>query len=251
MDIKQVPTQNPVQPPPIVQQRNVTPWIIISLLLFALILTGFVYFLLPSSATKKQTNAAIHPPTAQTAKNQIPWTTYTDKQYGYWFHHPDAWKLTTDQVNPEKFILSNNANDQSGEIRGEFLSKEQLNKQGDFTCNPQKNEPTRPCYTFELAASSSAYLHVAIENNKPTRAQVFITRPDDKGLIFEITKPNADSYNVLSIIMATLQFPNEKRSKPLSICPDSWSADKKTVLYHGIIFLIEDVDEVWIRDNCK
>lgn len=218
--------------------------IVVLLFLGAIIITAAIYFLLPQ---KKQSNVT---QTVPNTNNQEPWTTYTDNQLGYFFDYPQTWTLENDKTNPKKFILSTDGSE-PGEIQGEFMTREQFSKEKINTCDPEKKEEVvteeRHCLIYEKTAGSSAYVYPTIDaNNKITSATAYITRPNGAGFALKITKSNSDSYDVFLNIIDTLQFPNEKRSVPLLICPDSWSADRKTVTYHGITYLASD-----IQSTCK
>lgn len=244
------------QTPPARKKPNMIGIIILALLIGATIIIAAAYFLLPQKAQpSKQTNAIpsggpIPSPMTPTPTpwDHIPLTTYTDQQYAYHFYYPQSWKLENDKANPEKFVLSY-AGSVPGEIQGEFLSQNEFSKVATVTCKPTREQP---CFTIDKTASSSAYVFPTVDSNsnQVTDATVYVTRLGGAGFVFKITKSNATSYDVLLSIINTLQFPSDKLSSPLKICPDSWSADKKTVKYHGITIPASDVDTTWIQNNC-
>ncbi|HSA84284.1 MAG TPA: hypothetical protein VLF20_05390 [Patescibacteria group bacterium] len=246
--------QQPVPQTPVVQKKShLLGLVILLLFIIASIVTAVVYFLLPqkepSTSTTPGTSSVIQP-TPQ-PKDTTPWTTYTDRQYGYLFHYPQTWKLENDKTNPEKFVLRMSGN-KPGEIQGEFMSREQFSKEADPACGflSVKGQPI--CFIKEKTASSAAYVYPTMDsNNEVTLVTAYITRPEGAGLTLKVTKPNEISYDVFLGIMDTLQFPNEKRITPLLICPESWSTDKKTVSYRGITFAASDIDKAWIQENCK
>lgn len=233
------PLQNPQK------KMNRTGIMIFLLIIVASIVTLATYFLLSVKNQKQST-----PTTSDTLtrEEKIPWTTYTDREHQYSFNYPETWTLTNNEADPSQFFLRYTGSE-PGEIQGKFLSQEQFRQEANLDCKGS-DDPRDICFTYQKTASSSAYLYPVLENNKPSYATAYVTRPNGEGLALYIAQPNTDSYKTFIIILETLHFPNERQIFPFLLCPDSWSVEQRTVTYDNFTFPVENVDESWIQEQC-
>jgi len=249
----------PIQPQPPVQngqlspKKNMTRLIIIALLIGALTLAGIVYLILPSSKTGSksgsedvsQTTTLNSPTPAPKIVNSVDaqWKRYENSKNKFSFYFPDNWSLIQSQA--DGFLLRNSGDQKV--IEGKIISQQEADAL-QICKNPEPGKIV--CKTYPVTDKIKAPVQTTEKNNIPVETIVLIPRPDQKTLSLKAPESSLDSYQTLHVILYTIKFANENRGFPMQICPESYSADRKTVTYKSATLPAEDIDQEYLK-TCK
>lgn len=240
------PTPSPTQPLP---KQTPTKWIIIGLLILASIVTGMAYFIVrPTSPQPSSNQTATSLTPSPTPSETAKWTTYTNTKYHYSFFYPVTWKMTTSGPDEKGFVLRLDDTKDPALIKGDYLSSKERSSLPPTYCETT-TDPSK-CHTYELTATSKALVYRE-DTQQTTKAEALITMPDEGTLHLQITDQNLTSYDTMAIVIDSLTFPNEKRVSGMQVCPDSWPTTKTEVDYNGIKIAVANLDQDWIKTNCK